>query len=134
MAFSGGMAKALNVIQNPGFETDSGYGYFGGGVIPTLPGNWQWGSPGNGGWWMQAGDNPPDGLNNQHSGNNFFVEWGAYQSQQTTNVLYQDNACGAGATYTCDFWQGSTTYAFGNPARFSSTYVSFLDKSGNLLA
>ena len=50
--------------------------------------NFALGSPGNGGWWMQAGDIPVDGNNNQHSWNNFFVEWGAYQSgNQTTNVL-----------------------------------------------
>src|ERR1035438_3103092 len=126
---SGSLTHAGNIIQNPGFEADSGYGYFGRGTIPSMPGNWIWGSPGNGGWWMQAGDNPVDGNNNQHSGNNFFVEWGAYQSgNQTTNVLYQDNACGAGATYTCEFWQGSTSDAFGNPDRFSFAYVSFFGR------
>lgn len=134
ISLSGSLTHAANIIQNPSFETDAGYGYFGGGTIPSMPGNWTWDSPGNGGWWMQAGDNPPDGNNNQHSGNNFFVEWGAYAANQTTNVLYQDNACGAGATYTCDFWQGSTSDAFGNPDRFSFTYVSFLDASGNVLA
>jgi len=121
---------ASNIIQNPGFEADSGYGYFGSGTIPTIPGNWQWGSPGNGGWWMQA----PGSSDNPHTGNNHFKEWGAYQASQTTNILYQDNASGAGATYTCDFWQGSTSDAFGNPSRFGFTYVSFLDAGGNVLA
>ncbi len=128
--FATSVAHATNIIGNPGFEADSGYGYFGSGTIPTIPGNWTWGSPGYGGWWMQ----PSDDADNPHSGNNHFKEWGAYQAQQTTNVFYQDNACGAGATYTCDFWQGSTSDAFGNPDRYSFAYVSFFDGSGNLLA
>lgn len=78
--------QAANVIQNPGFEADSSYGYFGSGTIQNPPGNWQWGSPGNGGFWVQASS--PTGDNNPHSGNNFFKEWGAYQSGvQTTNIF-----------------------------------------------
>jgi hypothetical protein len=134
LALAAQSLQSANVIQNPGFEANGGYGYFGSGVIPSMPGNWQWGSPGNGGWWMQQGEGLTAAANNQHSGNNFFVEWGAYQAQQTTNVFYQDNACGAGATYTCDFWQGSTSDAFNNPDRFGFAYVSFLDAGGNVLA
>ena len=130
LTLAGSLAQASNIIQNPGFESDSGYGYFGSGTIPTMPGNWTWGSPGYGGWWMQSSGSS----DNPHSGNNHFKEWGAYQSQQTTNVLYQDNSTLPTSTYTCDFWQGSTSDAFGNPSRFGFTYVSFLDVGGNVLA
>ncbi|MDD5140941.1 MAG: hypothetical protein PHY43_11850 [Verrucomicrobiales bacterium] len=133
LALAAQSLHAANVIQNSGFEANSSYGYFGSGTIPTIPGNWIWGSPGNGGWWMQAYS--ASGDNNPHSGNNFFKEWGAYQSQVTTNLFYQDNACAVGATFTCDFWQGSTSNAFnGHPDRFSYAYVSFLDSGGNVLA
>jgi hypothetical protein len=133
LALAAQSLHAANVIQNPGFETDNGYGYFGSGTIPSVPGNWQWGSPGNGGFWVQASS--PTGDNNPHSGNNFFKEWGAYQSVQTTNVFYQQNACLAGATYNCDFWQGSESTVFNtNPGRFGFAFVSFLDATGNTLA
>jgi hypothetical protein len=130
ISLSSNQTHATNIIQNPSFEANSGYGYFGSGTIPSMPGNWTWDSPGNGGWWMQASDD----ADNPHSGNNYFKEWGAYVSNQTTNNLYQENACGAGATYTCDFWQGSTSDAFGNPDRFCWGQVMFYDAGGKLLA
>lgn len=133
LALAAQSVQAANVIQNPGFEADSSYGYFGSGTIQNPPGNWQWGSPGNGGYWVQAAASTGD--NNPHSGNNFFKEWGAYQTGvQTTNIFYQDNSCAVGATFTGDFWQGSESTAFGNPGRFCFAYVSFLDSGGNILA
>ncbi len=129
--FATSPAHASNIIQNPGFEANNSYGYFGSGTIPIIPGNWTWGSPGNGGFWVQT----PDSTDNPHSGNVYFKEWGAYQGIPTTNNVYQDNACGAGATYTCDFYAGSDDTAFtANPARYGFAYVSFLDANSNVLA
>lgn len=131
LALAAQSLQAANIIQNPGFETDSGYGYFGSGTIPSIPGNWTWGSPGNGGFWVQ----PADSGDNPHSGNNYFKEWGAYVAEQTTNVIYQDEACLPGTTYTCDFWAGSDQTAFSlNDGRFAFGFVSFLDASGKTLA
>ena len=133
--FSGNQARAINILANPGFEANGGYGYFGSGSLPVIPGGWTWGTPGFGGYWM-----PQDA--DAHTGATYFKLWGQYTANPNTNSIYQDNAALPTSTYTADFWIGSFDDAIegtsdiwqADQTRFAWGEVSFHDAGGNLLA
>ncbi|MGA2685613.1 MAG: hypothetical protein ABSF51_11225 [Verrucomicrobiota bacterium] len=132
-------AQALNLLQNPGFEVNSGH------FIPT---SWTRFAPPTaaiyqpfGNYWIEVSGVINGNLVNAHSGNDYWKEWGAcYDGTNNVAGLYQTFGSTPGSTYQASGWffinsgdeLGADCYVWIQVEFYdSSTNLLALDKSGN---
>ena len=119
---SGNLARAGNILINPGFEADGNHG------SGVQPGGW---TAGAGGPWYINSDSYA------HSGNNYYKVWGAFNGSPNYQAVYQDNSSLPTSTYQADGWLftlGTDTMWSGDDADYAWLEVSFRDASNNILA
>jgi hypothetical protein len=126
-------AQAVNLLQNPSFEANSGH------AIPT---SWTRFAPPTaaifqpfGNYWVEVSGTLNGNPVIAHSGNDFWKEWGAcYDGTNNVAGLYQTFGATPGSTYQASGWfyinsgdqLGADCYVW--------IQVEFLDSSSNLLA
>jgi len=126
-------AQALNLLQNPSFEANSGH---------SIPTSWTRFAPStaaiyqpNGNYWVEVSGIENGNPVTAHSGNDFWKEWGAvYDGTNNVAGLYQTLGSTPGSTYQASGWfyinsgdeLGADCYVW--------VQVEFYDSSTNQLA
>jgi hypothetical protein len=121
LALSGNVARAANILVNPGFEADGNHG------SGTQPEGWT-GVPG-GPWYINSDQYA-------HSGNNYYKVWGAFDGAPNLQPLYQDNSSLPTSSYQADGWLFTLPTDLmwsGDGLDYAWLQVSFLDDSNNIL-
>ncbi len=116
----GNVARADNILTNPGFELDPA------GETPTTPA------------WTHYSPGPVTSLSETgvitHSGSNYLKVFSARNSTVNFNGVYQDNISGPGAVYAADGWaytSSTNKIAGGNLAWIE---VTFRNATGGILS
>jgi hypothetical protein len=134
LMLAAGPAQAVNLLQNPGFETD-GYKH-------TIPTDWTRFAPPtaqifqpNGNYWNEVSGTLNGTVVTAHSGNCFWKEWGAcYDGTNNVAGIYQTFSSTSGSTYQASGW----LYINSGDELGADCYVwlqvEFFDSSNNLLA
>lgn len=116
------LARAGNILVNPGFEADGNHG------SGVAIGGWT-GEP-SGPWYINA-----DAL--AHSGNNYYKVWGHFNGNPNTTVVYQDKPTLPTSSFQADGWMftlSTDTVWSGDDADYAWIEVSFRDAGDNILA
>ena len=125
-------ARAINLLFNSSFETNSGHAIPAGWSRFEPPTAQQFGTPPLGNFWVEISN----ATVSAQSGLLYFKEWGASYGAQPTNVagIYQDRSSAPGSIYQASGWFYTSSGDMLGADCYVWIDVQFLGSSSNLLA